>query len=366
MMKVLYVTNYPSPYAVDTFNEMGKYCDLTVTFEQAPQDVSERSKEWFEGRYENFNARFLKQDKFLNKTVCYEIKNYLKGDFDVIIMGEYSSLTEMYAINYMKRHKISYGFAIDGGLKRSGKGLKEALKRYLIRGAAFYLSSGDVTDDFLIFYGADVNKLYRYPFTSLKSGDILDRALTFEEKADYKLKLGFKEEKVILSIGQFIPRKGFDVLIKAAKRLNGDVGVYIVGGDAPEEYISLKEEMGADNVHFLPFKQKEELKRYYYASDIFALPTREDIWGLVINEAMACALPIISSDRCVAGVELVDEKKGGFITKVEDDVELAERINLILSDGKMQREMSEYNLEKIRDYTIENMAKRIVEVIKEV
>lgn len=363
-MKVLYVTNYPSPYAVDFFNELGKYCSLTVTFEMQPADVKERDEKWFASSFANFKGVFLGGKNILGKRVCTEIKNYLSSDFDIVIMGEYSSVTEMYAIRYMKRHKIKYAFAIDGGLKKSGKGVKEKLKRYLLSGAAFYLSSGKLTDEYLVFYGAPESKIFRYPFTPLNERDILKERISRPDVERLKKDLGIKEKKVVLAVGQFIPRKGFDVLIKASPDLK-DAGVYFVGGEVTKEYIRLRDEFKLENVHFIGFKSKEELKKYYMAADVFVLPTREDIWGLVINEAMACALPVVSTDKCVAAVELIDEGKGGFIVPVEDCKSLADAVNRILCDEELQLCMSRHNLSRIKDYTISNMAKRHIEIIND-
>lgn len=54
------------------------------------------------------------------------------------------------------------------------------------------------------------------------------------------------------------------------------------------------------------------------AADIFVHPTREDIWGLVVNEAMAKGLPVITTDRCVAGLELIKNESVGRIVPVEN------------------------------------------------
>ena len=53
-------------------------------------------------------------------------------------------------------------------------------------------------------------------------------------------------------------------------------------------------------------------------ADIFVHPTETDVWGLVINEAMAHGLPIITTDGCVAGLELVKNNDNGFIIPVNN------------------------------------------------
>ena len=106
--------------------------------------------------------------------------------------------------------------------------------------------------------------------------------------------------------------------------------------------------MKLENVHFIGFKSKEELKKYYKSADLFVLPTREDIWGLVINEAMSYGLPIITTNKCVAGVELINNDENGFIVSVEDSKSISKKINLLLDNEKLSESMSENNLKKNR------------------
>ena len=167
---------------------------------------------------------------------------------------------------------------------------------------------------------------------------------------------------MVLAIGQFIRRKGFDILMHAACSLDKDVGIYIVGGEPTEDYLQMRASLGLDNVHFVGFQKKEALSRYYRAADLFVLPTREDIWGLVINEAMAYGLPVITTDRCVAGLELVEEGVNGSIVPVGDDAALAGKMKEILSSDL--EKMGTASLEKIRAYTIENMAKAHVAIFE--
>ena len=146
------------------------------------------------------------------------------------------------------------------------------------------------------------------------------------------------------------------MLLKACTKIPKEYGVYIVGGEPTQKYLALKRRLDLDNVHFIGFRSKEELKEYYMAADLFVLPTREDIWGLVINEAMAYGLPVVTTDNCIAGLELVKDYENGFIVPVEDERVLANKINKILTDDDLRGKMAKNSLVKIKQYTIENMA----------
>jgi glycosyltransferase involved in cell wall biosynthesis len=226
-----------------------------------------------------------------------------------------------------------------------------------------WLSSGDATTDFLVHYGAAREKCIKYPFSSLDAEDILPAPVSPEEKQNLRRELGMECDNMILSIGQFIPRKGFDILLRSAAKLKGKADIFIVGGEPTEEYLKLRSDLGLTNVHFVGFMKKEKLAEVYRAADLFVLPTREDIWGLVVGEAMAYGLPVITTDRCVAGLELVEEGVSGYIVPVEDVEQLAEKMDAVLS-GPMEA-MGAAALERIRPYTIENMARGHAKVFED-
>ena len=82
----------------------------------------------------------------------------------------------------------------------------------------------------------------------------------------------------------------------------------------------------------MPFMRKDQLKEYFLISDLFILPTKEDIWGLVMNEAMGYGLPVITTDKCIAGVELITDEINGYIVPINYVEELSNKNNFILSD----------------------------------
>lgn len=361
-MKVLYISNVPSPYRVDFFNELGKYCDLTVAFEK--KTSSERDSSWLNYNFENFKGIIMKGVSVGNSSaVCFEIKKIInQGNFDKIICTNFSSITGMIAIHYMRRKKIKYFLESDGGFAKNGKGIKEKIKKHFIKGAEGYLSTGENHDEYYLTYGANGDKIYRYPFTSVWEKDVLNCPTSDAEKERLKKELGIKEKNVVLAVGQFIKRKGFDLLIKASKKFSSDVGLYFVGGEPTDEYVNLVKTTGANNVHFVGFTLKDKLADYYRMADVFVLPTREDIWGLVVNEAMAHALPVVTTNRCGAGLSMIRDGENGYIVPVEDYETLGEKI-LLAFNSKGRFALSALNVAK--EYTIEKMVdthRRILEI----
>ncbi len=357
MKKILFLTNYPSPYRVRFFDQLAKEAEVTVLFADRIQEKTHRSAAWYvEGQGEFHAVQLTKRlGKVGTNSLCTDVIPWLKKDFDQIVVCGYSHPTAILAMVYMRLNRIPFWMEIDGGIIRQEGKMKYLLKKSLVTLAKQWLSTGPYPTDYLVHYGASRERVREYPFSSLKEGDILPAPVTREEKTLLRRELEIREEKVILSIGQFIHRKGFDVLLKAAAKLPEDVGIYIVGGEPTQEYLAMRDSLGLKNVHFVGFQKKDELARYYRAADLFTLPTREDIWGLVVNEAMAFALPVITTDRCVAGLVLVEEGKSGYIVPVGDPDALAEKMNLALAGDLAQ--MGAAALERIRPYTIENMAR---------
>ncbi len=352
MKKVLFITNLASPYRVRFFDELGKSTQVTVVYTDQAEEHKDREKAWFEGSQGNFREIQLKKQK---GKICWDVLDHIRQPYDDIILCGYSNPTFMLAIFYMKAKRIPFCLEADGGLIREESALKYRFKRALVSAATTWLSSGKGTTEFFCHYGAKRERVYEYPFSSLTDGDILPQVPSQEEKLALRRELGIKEKQMVLSIGQFIPRKGFDILMEAAKSLPQDAGIYIVGGEPTEAYLQMQKDWGLSQVHFVGFQKKEELARYYRAADLFCLPTREDIWGLVINEAMSYGLSVITTDQCVAGVEFIEDGVNGYLVPTENAEAVAEKIQAILSGSP--REMGRAALETIRPYTIETMAK---------
>ncbi|PMP97073.1 MAG: hypothetical protein C0168_00105 [Candidatus Aminicenantes bacterium] len=356
-MRVLFLTNIPAPYRVDFFNELGKLCKLTVLFER--RSATDRNKEWISDEAINFKPVFLEGIKVgHDSSFCPSVLQWLQKDrFDIFVIGGYSTPTGMLAIEYLRLRRIPFFLNVDGGFIKDDKPIVHAIKKHFIGSATWWLSTGNETNRYLEHYGAKKDRIFIYPFTLIRSSELCPGIADEYEKVSLRQKLGISGDRVVLSVGQFIHRKGFDILIKAWKSIPQNITLLIVGGGPDEKKLfSLISEEGLVNVRLIGFKKKDELRDYYRAADLFVLPTREDIWGLVINEAMACGLPIISTNKCIAALELVKDGENGFIVPVEDENALVDKVSYIFSDEELLYNMANKSLERVKAYTIENMA----------
>jgi glycosyltransferase involved in cell wall biosynthesis len=86
------------------------------------------------------------------------------------------------------------------------------------------------------------------------------------------------------------------------------------------------------------------------------LPTHSDPWGLVVNEAMACGLPIIVSSVAGCSTDLVDDSWNGYVVPPRDSEKLSVAINSLLRQPELRQQMSAHSLERIRSYSPEACA----------
>lgn len=365
MKKVLFLTNIPSPYRVAFFNELGKICDLTVVFEKYAS--TERDSSWKNFTVNSFTAIFLKGISIsVNKAFCINIISVLRRKpYDVIIIGGYNTPTAMIASEWLRLRNVPYILNADGGYIKNDNKLVKFIKKRYISAATAWICTSEKTKEYFKYYGAIENRIYKYPFTSIYRKQLLKFPLTGDEKNRIRKQLGIREKHMIISVGQFIYRKGFDILIRAMKKMEKNIGVYIIGGNATKELLQLKERYNLTNIHFLAFMEPIKLHEYYKAADIFVLPTREDIWGLVINEAISFGLPVITTTGCIAGLELVTNGINGYIIPTDDNNELEQKIRLILDNKKLAASMSTASLSIAQKYTLESMACVHLKIIEE-
>lgn len=353
--KILVISSYPAPYRVAVFQGLLEYYDLDVFFEFI-QDQS-RSADWFV-RESRFHVLCDQKARQMFRECLRRLRSY-----DLVLAYDYNNQNAMKVMSLCMAQKVPYCINCDGAFIHS-HWLKDRVKSWFISHAAACFASGDFAGRYFIHYGAPAERVHFHRFTSLNESDISQEITSAEEKRRLRQELGLPEYTMALTIGQFILRKGFDVLLEAWKGFEEKCQLVLIGGGEKErEYREKIDELGLHNVYLKGFMKKEEIFRYYHASDLFVLPTREDIWGLVINEAMACGLPVISTDHCIAAMELVEEGVNGRIVPAGQAGELRRAMQQLLAQVSLRETMGRNNLKKMKDCTISAIVRSHKEVI---
>lgn len=150
-----------------------------------------------------------------------------------------------------------------------------------------------------------------------------------------------RDDPLVLYVGRFDPVKGLEDLLTAMALVRGDrpVKLMVVGGDgdAAAEARSIRElsaRLGVrDRVTFAGRVSHEELPVYYSASDVLAVPSHYESFGLVALEALACGTPIVATPVGAMSALLADGR-GGLLVAPRDPAGLAEGIRQVLESRK--------------------------------
>lgn len=358
MRKLLIIGEFPAPYRVEVFAGIANKWNSKIYFE-IEQDA-QRTREWLSRISVDCEMLSTKKGK---KHFWDDVKSI--KDFDAVIIYnnslKYSILLELMC----KVRHVPFFLNCDGcnDIEESNP-LKKEVKCFLMRGATGYFAGGQSAVKYFEYYGADSKRIYLHNFTSLHQEDINKKLLSDIEKNCLKEKIGMNGKFNVVTVGRHIECKGFDIVLKAAEKIGEFADFYIIGGEPSAENRQYKESHNLSNVHFVDFLGKDELREYYNAADLFVLMTRGDTWGLVINEAMANGLPVITTKRCVAGVELIKDGENGYIIDVDDTEALVNKVLTLRDNEELCRQMSLANINKMQTNTIDQIAKDHIQVLE--
>ncbi len=349
-MNVVWLTRSSAKYKMDLLDEIGKEVNLTILF------IEHKNKQRARGFYSDMSGNY----KIVWLNEFSEVKEHIQKA-DIFVDSYYASKWGYYCTGIAKRYGIPTVLYADGGIAVKRFFLIEKMINHFMNRHDYILSSSEVTDKYFNYYLKKPKKTYHYHMSSLKEQDILTNKKYFEDKDKYKKELNL-QDFTFISVGQMIPRKGFDILLKAYAEsgLNSSTKLLMIGGKPYEELVKLKEELGLTNASFIDAIPKEKLNKYYAASDAFVFTTREDIWGLVVNEALSFGLPLISSDNCVAAEHFKEKEDIGILVENEDVSGFARAMKQVYEDAELRNDLSHKALEKSSLYIIEQGTRDIV------
>lgn len=336
MKKVLYLTNIEVPYRVQFFNQLAESCDLTVLYET--RGTGARDKVWAKSVNTRHRAKFLQRRRIFFSEIMKEICN----GYDSVIVGCYNSQIQIVAMFLMRLRRIPYIINLDGEPFLEGNSLKSTIKRFVLSGAEKYLVAGEKTAHSLVPVAGN-KKVIPYYFSSLSEQELQEHWAASEQS---------ERNDTILVVGQYFDYKGMDVALKAAQ-LDQSLHYKFVGmGTRTEQF--WKDFAGdiPSNVEIVPFLQKEELEKEYASCAMLLLPSRQECWGLVINEAASFGTPIVSTWGSGAAVEFLSDHYQQYLAKTGDAEDLLRCIRNCLHTENLAA-YQRFLLKKSKDYTIE-------------
>ena len=352
--KITFVTQNMAPFRMQWLDELSHYYDIDVFH--------------LNDYHESVNKNYLAYNPqnisvFSDYYTIFGIKIHnnrriTRNKKDILILDGYGFAGQVLLIMILKLLGIKFMLSLDGGfIPQKENWLKRSLKKFCLNAPAAFLSTSEQTDDFIRHYCHKQPPIYRHYFSSLYLDDL--HLPTIDEKLYYKKKLNLKDKFVVIAVGRFVPLKAMDRLLKAMSYMDDDACLVLAGGNPTEEYLDIVCNYPKGKVEFVGFKSKEELKEYYYAADVFATASRNEVWGLVVGEAMAYGLPVISSDKCNAALAMIGDENG-LIVRDDEPRTYAECFSELKRDPARREIMGKKNYEKIYKYTIEESTKNDV------
>jgi len=242
-------------------------------------------------------------------------------------------------------------------------GLKNTIRGFLLGQVLFKhivdkcLYIGSQSKKFYQFYKVRESKLVFTPFTI--DNNRFREGLKHFDRLEERSKLGIKEEDfVVLYTGKFISVKRPMDLIKAFGDLKVEnMYLILVGeGQLKQDMLDYIEEQKLERIHFTGFINQKELPKYYGLADVLVLCSESETWGLSVNEAMACGLPIIVSDTVGCAEDLVKEGINGFIFPKGDTIALGDAIRRVAKDKQNGNRLGLESSRIIEGFTIERTA----------
>jgi len=233
--------------------------------------------------------------------------------------------------------------------------LRARLLRTLFRNTTGFMVSGALNADYYRHYGADPDHFFLLPWAV--DNERFTEASRFApgERAAMRNRLGIAEEQTVFVFSaKLVERKDPMTLLRAYEQLpRRDRAAVLFLGDGVlrQPLETYAREHGLTNVHFAGFVNQSELPKYYGMSDVFVLPSTYEPRGAVINEAMACGLPVIVTDRCGSIGDIVLDGENAFIYPAGDVGALARSMTKLVDQPALREQMARRSSEIIATWT---------------
>lgn len=351
------------------------YCSQQGSVEYVDPGFGERIK-WDIPLLEGYKYKFLPNlrhhdqvDGFLsliNPTIISELR---KENYDALVVYGHNFATYVLAIGAAKVLGVPVLMRCETHLLLDCSPFKRILRKPLMtllygRLCAACLSIGTRNEEFYRFHGVNENRFFRAPY-AVDNHLFMQTAGYFSENIDaVKHELGLPLGKpLILFASKLMRRKRpMDVLMAyhRVRNQNIDAALLFVGSGEQEEALrDYVKDYQIPDVYFFGFRNQSELPKFYAAADVFAFPSENEPWGLIINEAMCAGLPVITTEVIGAVADLVRHGDNGFTFRAGDVDQLTSHLIKLLTDGDLRERMGEKSRAMIAKWDYERCVEGI-------
>jgi len=348
-VRVLLVTEIPSPFRVPLFNALAERVELRVLFlaERDPRRPHYR----VHADEMRFDYRVLAGWELarggrwlvLTRGTRSEIRRFAP---DVVVAGGWNQPAYWAA----RRAAPKLAVWVESTLadERPGTGVLERVKRRFARGADLVIVPGRASRAYAQALGVEDRRIRTAPNavdTSVFAGAAVDRS--------------GRPEPTFLYVGRLDAEKGLDVLLEAFREVPGRL--VLAGSGAEGDRLR---GLADERVQFAGPVDRDDLPALYARADVFVLPSRSEPWGMVLNEAATAGLPLVSTDAAGAAHELIEEGVNGYVVPVDDVLALRAALDRLARSEDLRLRLGAHSLEVAGRFTPELWADAVVQALK--
>jgi glycosyltransferase involved in cell wall biosynthesis len=248
---------------------------------------------------------------------------------------------------------------------------KEAAKRQVFPRADAVLTSGRDGRDFARRYGARDDRIFYVPQVINVDHFAKARAISAQKRQDVRATLGV-QGVTFVCVGRLWLGKGVGFLIDAfaavRRHVGEDAATLLLVGDGVDERRFRRQaaDVGPSGILFTGFVHSDVLPEIYAASDVFVFPTLGDPYGLVVLEAMAAGLPIISTRAAGEIYDRVEEGVNGFLVDPGSAEQLAARMLVLMQDEAVRRRMGAASASRVAGQTPDAWAEAFEQAVDKI
>jgi glycosyltransferase involved in cell wall biosynthesis len=168
-------------------------------------------------------------------------------------------------------------------------------------------------------------------------------------------------EKRVIAVGRYVYQKGFDLLLQAWAKIDkqySDWELVVFGDGNREPYEQQMKELGIDGNRCHLNGPTADIQKEYVNSSVFAFSSRFEGFGMVLVEAMACGLPVVSFACPCGPKDIIKDEEDGLLVENGNVQALADAIGRLMADERLRHSMEQAGLRNVRRFSIDNIAER--------